>query len=114
MKKRLILYFLLGTGQLTARAQQPLRYRGWQLVLREDFDTYRTVADLQARSPWKLTPDNYRTLINNAHEDEYYDPRNVELHHGVLHLIACPLPQPLAYRIKVYKRRADLPAALRR
>ncbi|MBT9393436.1 glycoside hydrolase family 16 protein [Hymenobacter sp. NST-14] len=81
-----------------ARAQQRLRYRDWQLVWLEDFDTYRDVADMQARSPWKFTPDTYRTLVNNAGEDEYYDPHAAELHEGTLHLIARPLPEPLLYR----------------
>lgn len=104
MKKLLALFILLQTIQPTAQAQKPLRYRDWQLVLLDDFDTYRDVPDLQARSPWKLTPDNYRTLIGNADEDEYYDPRNVELHDGTLHLIARPLPEPLEYRYSVAGR----------
>jgi Glycosyl hydrolases family 16 len=104
MKNLLVLLILLPTIHPAARAQKPLRYRDWQLVLLEDFDTYRDVADLQARSPWKLTPDTYRTLINNPHESEYYDPRNVELHEGNLHLIARPLPEPLQYRYSVAGR----------
>ncbi|MFD2784904.1 glycoside hydrolase family 16 protein [Hymenobacter rubripertinctus] len=87
-----------------ASAQKRLRYRDWQLVWLEDFDTYRDVADMQVRSPWKFTPDTYRTLIGNAREDEYYDQRALELHEGNLHLVARPLPEPLAYRYSVAGR----------
>ena len=87
-----------------ADAQKRLRYRDWQLVWLEDFDTYRDVADMQARSPWKFPPDTYSTLIGNAGEDEYYDQRAVELHEGNLHLVARPLPEPLAYQYSVEGR----------
>ena len=86
---------------LPTEAQRRLRYRDWQLVLLDDFDTYRDVADLQARSPWKLLPDGYRTIVSNAGEDQYYDPRAVELHDGNLHLVARPLPEPLPYPFRL-------------
>ncbi|RSK47392.1 glycoside hydrolase family 16 protein [Hymenobacter rigui] len=100
MKKLLALLILLQTVQFTVQAQKPLRYRNWQLVFQDDFDTYRSVADMEARSPWKFTPDNERTLVGNPTEDQYYDSRNVELHDGTLHLIARPLPAPITYPFK--------------
>ena len=102
----LVLLLVLGTG--STQAQKPLRYRNWQLVFLDDFDTYRSVADMEARGPWKFTPDNQRTLIGNPLEDEYYDSRNVELHDGNLHLIARPLAEPRPYPFKTADGRDTL------
>lgn len=101
MKKLLALFILLQTVQPSAQAQKPLRYRDWQLVFLDDFDTYRDIADMEARSPWQFTPDNYRTLVGNKMEDEYYDRRNAELHDGNLHLTARPLAEPMEYRYSI-------------
>ncbi|WP_165768241.1 glycoside hydrolase family 16 protein [Hymenobacter amundsenii] len=91
----LLLGLLLPT--LPAEAQRRLRYADWQLVFEDDFDTYRDVADMAARSPWQFTPDNYRTLVGNQYEDQYYDQRNATLRDGNLYLTARPLAEPLAY-----------------
>ncbi len=87
-----------------ARGQQRLEYRNWQLVFHDDFNTYRNVADMAARGPWQFTPNEYRTLINNAYEDEYYDSTGIELHKGYLHLVARPLPKPMVYRYRAAGR----------
>lgn len=97
------LLFLLLTGP-AAEAQRRLRYSDWQLVFLEDFDTYRDVADMAARSPWQFTPDSARTLVGNPHEDEYYDPAAVTLSDGYVYLTARPLPTPRPFAFQVAGR----------
>lgn len=87
-----------------ACGQQRLAYRNWQLVFHDDFTTYRNVADMAARGPWQFTPGEYRTLIGNRYEDEYYDSSGVELHKGDLHLVARPLPEPMLYQFRAAGR----------
>ena len=96
----LLISGLLWGSLETTHGQGRLTYRDWRLVFLDDFDTYRDVADMAVRGPWKFTPDGYHTLINNQNEDEYYDSAGVELHKGDLHLVAQPLPEPLRYRYR--------------
>ncbi|MBT2558761.1 glycoside hydrolase family 16 protein [Hymenobacter sp. ISL-91] len=94
---------LIAVG-LPADAQRRLRYTNWQLVFLEDFDTYRDVADMAARSPWQFTPDHGPTLTGNQYEDEYYDQAAVSLRDGYAYLTARPLPEPRTFAFKVADR----------
>ncbi|NVO83730.1 glycoside hydrolase family 16 protein [Hymenobacter terrestris] len=94
---------LLSAG-LPAEAKRRLRYTDWQLVFLEDFDTYRDVADMAARSPWQFTPDNGPTLWGNQYEDQYYDRSAISLRDGYAYLTARPLPQPRSYAFQVAGR----------
>lgn len=93
----LLLLLLSGPA---AEAQRRLRYDDWQLVFIEDFDTYRDVADMAARSPWQFTPDASPTIVGNRDEDEWYDLAAVSLRDGHMHLTARPLPEPRTFHFK--------------
>ncbi|SES88371.1 glycoside hydrolase family 16 protein [Hymenobacter actinosclerus] len=97
----LLLAFLLLLPGPTAEAQRRLRYNKWQLVFLEDFDTYRDVADMAARSPWQFSPDGAPTLVGNRYEDQYYDQAAVSLRDGYAYLTARPLPAPRTYAFQV-------------
>ncbi|WP_019946132.1 glycoside hydrolase family 16 protein [Hymenobacter aerophilus] len=96
-----LLLFLLLSGP-AAEAQRRLRYTDWQLVFLEDFDTYRDVADMAARSPWQFRPDGAPTFIGNPGEAQFYDQAAVSLRDGYAYLTARLLPQPrtFAYQLE--------------
>ncbi|WP_400192213.1 family 16 glycosylhydrolase [Hymenobacter sp. B81] len=102
---RLLLLILLlvaspGAAQPPATEPAPRRlsYQGWGLAFADEFDTYSSLADFQARSPWQFHPDGgARTLTNNAVEDQYYEPAALSLQDGRLVLTATRLPEPIVY-----------------
>lgn len=100
----ILLLPLLLLGGSTAEAQRRLRYDDWQLVFSDDFDTYRDVPDMVARSPWQFAPDEAPTLVGNRYEDEFYAPAAVRLQGGYAYLTARPLPEPRAFRYEIAGR----------